>query len=226
MKASREHELQAALLEQREPCLHYPAIAIEDIRRRIKGLLQLDADIGRQEPNVIVRRLYQGAIEEDLEYLRLIEATYEGNTQRFWECNLRVFPLPTTHEMTYALAYVKRIIHQGLVRPETAEISQQIQAFLRTHLHLSAELTQQDIEMSHEIERLSASRSSQSQQRLSVQAARRFFETILRESGYEEWQVVIDPNATGARFEQGLHALFLPDQPLTLEKIKHLLARQ
>jgi hypothetical protein len=31
MKQSRERELAAEMVEQREPCLHYPAIAIESI---------------------------------------------------------------------------------------------------------------------------------------------------------------------------------------------------
>jgi tetratricopeptide (TPR) repeat protein len=226
MKESRERELKAALQEQREPRLQYPAIAIEDVRHRINALLQLDADIQQQEPNAVVRHLYQGAIEEDVDYLRLIEATYEGNTERFWECNQRIFPLPNVDEMKYALAYVKRIIHQGLASPETAAISQHVQEFLRIHLHLPSDLTEDDIGMSHEIRQNSPNTSPQTQRRLSVQTVKRFFETILRESGYDEWQVVIDPNATGARIEQGLHIMFLPDQQFTLEKIKHLLVHE
>jgi tetratricopeptide (TPR) repeat protein len=226
MKESRERELKAALEEQREPRLQYPAIAIEDVRHRINALLQLDADIQQQEPNVIVRRLYQGAIEEDVDYLRLIEATYEGDTKRFWGCNLSVFPCPNVDEMKYALAYVKRITHQGLASPETAAISQHVQEFLRTRLHLSSDLTEDDIVMSHEILPTPPNNSPQPQRRLAVQTVKRFFETILRESRYDEWQVVIDPNATGARIEQGLHVMFLPDQQFTLEKIKHLLMHE
>jgi tetratricopeptide (TPR) repeat protein/DNA-binding SARP family transcriptional activator len=226
MKESRERELKVALEEQRDPRLQYPAIAIEDVRYRINALLQLDMDIQQQEPNIIVRRLYQGAIEEDVDYLRLIEATYEGNTERFWECNLRVFPYPTADEMKYALAYVKRIIHQGLASPETAAISLHIQEFLHTRLHLSSDLTEDDIAMSYEIQQTSLNNSPEPQRRLAVQTVKRFFETILRESGYDEWQVVIDPNATGARIEQGLHVMFLPDQQFTLEKIKHLLMHE
>lgn len=226
MKESRERELKVALEEERIPRLHYPAIVIEEIRHRISALLQLEADIEQHEPNAIVRRLYQEAIEEDVDYLRLIEATYEGKTEQFWEYNLRLLPPPTIDEMKYALAYVKRLIHQGLANPQTAEISQHIREWLRTRLHLSSDLTEDDRTLSDEIEPIPSNRSSQSPQRLSVQATRRFFETILRESGYEKWQVVIDPNATGARIEQGLRIMFLPDQPFTLGKIKHLLAHE
>ena len=93
MKVSRERELTEAIIGQRQPRLHYPAIAIEDVRHRIKAQLALKEEISQQEPNALVRRFYQDAIEEEIDYLRLIEATYEGNTERFWECNRRLFPL-------------------------------------------------------------------------------------------------------------------------------------
>ena len=72
---SRQRELAAAIAEQREPNLHYPALDIKEVRARITGLLQLDGEISRQEPNAIVRRLYHGAIEDEVCFLRLIEAT-------------------------------------------------------------------------------------------------------------------------------------------------------
>ncbi|MHB8595807.1 MAG: hypothetical protein ACYDER_03240 [Ktedonobacteraceae bacterium] len=63
LKQSRERELEAALAAQREPRLHYPAIEIDEVRRRITELTQLRIQIEREEPHAIVRQLYQGAIE-------------------------------------------------------------------------------------------------------------------------------------------------------------------
>ena len=74
---SRERELAAAFAEQREPRLRYPAIEIEEVRHRIASLLQLNREISQNKPNAIVRRLYHGAIEDDMNFLRLIEATQE-----------------------------------------------------------------------------------------------------------------------------------------------------
>jgi tetratricopeptide (TPR) repeat protein len=54
---SRERDLLAAIAEQREPRLYYPAVAIEEVRSRITDLLQLDEEISQDEPNAIVRRL-------------------------------------------------------------------------------------------------------------------------------------------------------------------------
>ena len=91
---SRERELKAAITEQREPRLHYPALAIEELRSRIAALLQLDAEISQHEPNAIVRRLYHEAIAEEICDLRLIESTYEGDNARFWELTRWLFPEP------------------------------------------------------------------------------------------------------------------------------------
>ncbi|TMD60934.1 MAG: hypothetical protein E6I97_27685, partial [Chloroflexi bacterium] len=68
LKQSRERELEAALAEQREPRLWYPAIEINEVRRRITALVGLAAEIEREEPNEIVRLLYHGAIENDVDY--------------------------------------------------------------------------------------------------------------------------------------------------------------
>jgi len=224
LKQSRERELAAALAEHREPRLHYPAIEIKEVRRRIADLLQLDTQIGQEEHNAIVRRLYHGAIEEEIDFLRLIESTHEGNTERFWECNLRLCPLPTAEDMYEALSRVRRALRQGLTHPETAEVSQRLDGFLRTHLHLAYDLS------SPEEESLQGQETPQSslppEREVSAQAARRFFEAVLRECGYDGWRVVIDPNGSGTRVEQGLRQMFLPEQRFSLEKIRHLLSHE
>ncbi len=221
---SREHELAASVAEQREPQLCYPAIEIEDVRQRIAAFLQLDAEISRQEPNTIVRRLYHGTIEEEIDFLRLIEATFEGNTERFWECNRHLYPVPTAEEMQEALSRVKHSLQQGFSRPETVDVSQRLDEFLRTRLHLTFEHSSCEDEIQEE-QRVHEQPSSP-QRKVSAQAARRFFEAVLEKCGYEGWRVVIDSNATNARVEQGLRQLFLPEQRFSLEKIRHLFVHE
>jgi tetratricopeptide (TPR) repeat protein len=225
MKQSRERELAAAMAEQREPRLHYPAIAIEDIRRRIAAHLQLRAEIDRDEPHPIVRRLYQGAIEEELDYLYLIEATYEHNTEQFRESSLRLFPLPTHEEMEYALMHIQRTLAQGLKKPETTSISQHLQEFLQAHLDLSFPLEIEE-EEHPEHQQKSPINQPQGVRTISAHTAQRFFEAILKESGYEGWKVIIDANATGARVEQGSRCLFLPEKNVSLTTVKRLFAHE
>ncbi len=172
-----------------------------------------------------MRRLYHGAIEEELDVLRLIEATYEGNTERFWECNLRMLPKPSVEEMEYAFSRLRNILRQGLKRPETVEVSQRLDEFLRTRLHLTLELTscEEDIQVRQEG---APHLSMQPQRTVSAQVARRFFEAALRESGFDNWQVVIDANSSGTRVEHGLRRLFLPEQRFSLDKIRDLISHE
>jgi DNA-binding SARP family transcriptional activator/tetratricopeptide (TPR) repeat protein len=221
IKVSRERELAAAITEQREPRLQYPAIAIEDIRRRIEAQLVLEEEINQQEPNALVRRFYQGAIEEELGYLRLIEATYEGNSEQFWECNRRLFPLPSKENMAYAFARIKHVVRQGLENAQTAEVSQQLQEFIHVRLHLSLELTPEEEARPERIQSISSSATTQ-QRMVLAQTAQHFFTTVLREGGYTDWLVTIDPNATSARVEQGARQVYLPEKRFSLDEVKHL----
>jgi tetratricopeptide (TPR) repeat protein len=229
MKVSRERELEAAIAQQREPRLQYPAIPLEEVRYEINGLLQLYEDVGQQEPNVIVRRLYQGAIEEELDYLRLLEATSEGNTERFWECNLRIFPLPTVDEMNYALAPLTSLLQRGKSLSELAPVSQQVEDMLRTRFHLSFDLGQDETGNQEKLSALAENATdteAEPEWKISAQTAKRFFEAVLQGSGYDQWRVVIDPNATGARVSQGGRQMILPEKQFTLPEIQHLFSHE
>ncbi|HVB25439.1 MAG TPA: helix-turn-helix domain-containing protein [Ktedonobacteraceae bacterium] len=218
MVQSRERELQAALTEQREPRLRYPGIDIEEVRRRIVGLLQLDTEISQQEPNAIVRRLYHGAIEYDLDFLYLIEATYEGNTDAFWACNLRLLTVPTAEDVEFALLPIKHMVLQGLKRPEAMEVARQLKEFIEVSLHLSLDVPPD----TEEIEQIySNGQKSPPSPIISVQAARKFFETALREGGCNGWRVEIDPKALHPRVEGGLRTFFLSRGPFWLDDVRY-----
>ncbi|HVB72389.1 MAG TPA: tyrosine/phenylalanine carboxypeptidase domain-containing protein [Ktedonobacteraceae bacterium] len=219
---SRERELAAALSEQREPRLHYPAIEIDEVRRRIVGFEQLAAEIEREEANEIVRRLYLGTITDDITYLRLIEATSGGNTEQYWVLNRRLFHEPTSDEMTYVLSRLRRLLQQGFERPDTAESSQHLLQFLQERLHLSLDLSvgRDDPPVVREYD------PTQWGPGISAEAAKHFFETILRDSGYEGWRVMIDTAGSGARVESGLRQVLLSNERFALNTIRHLLAHE
>jgi len=61
---------------------------------------------------------------------------------------------------------------------------------------------------------------------VSPHTARRFFEAVLRDHGYEAWQVVVDPNASVPRIEQGLRHVYLPAKPISLQQIKSDLSHE
>lgn len=227
MSQSRKRELAAALAEQREPHLHYPALDGKEVCERIAAFLELDAEVSRDEPNALVRKLYHEAItQEEVYFLRLIEATYEGNTERFWEFNRLLNPMPSAKEVNYAFSHVLLTISQGLLYPETVDISQQLTQFLSERLHLSIDLSCYAQEVQDEVQQQALDSITSSQGKVSATGARRFFETVLRESGYDGWRVVVDPNASAPRIEQGLRQLFLPDTPLSIERIRHYVSHE
>ncbi|MHB8595806.1 MAG: hypothetical protein ACYDER_03235 [Ktedonobacteraceae bacterium] len=222
LKGSFEREIEAARAAQREPHLWYPAIEIDEVRHRIAGLVELGIQIEQEEPDEIVRQLYQGAIEEETQYLRIVEATYEKNTERFWELNQAVFQTPTPDEMAYAISWVKRLLQQGFAQPETAEISQQLLNYIQERLHLSLDLSASENEppVAYALQPATA-------RTVSVDVARLFYEAVLYESGYEGWRVNVDTSGGGVtRVEWGLRQLILVEESLTLEKIRHLLAHE
>jgi Domain of unknown function (DUF1704) len=217
--ASCQRELDAAIEEQREPRLYYPALAINQVRNHIAGLIELNTEISQREPNAIVRRLYHETIEEEIYFLRMIEATYDGNNEHFWECNLTLNLPPTHEEMSYTLSRVRHIILQGLLSPETVEASQRVHQLLQEQLKISLDLSYSEQE-AQELKKNIPLPSPSPKKMVPARAAQRFFEAILHENGYKEWQVTIDANASVPRVEQGLRHLYLPDGSMSLQEIK------
>jgi hypothetical protein len=196
------------------------------VRDRISAFLQLDGAITQQEPNAIVRRLYREAIEDQVNFLRLIEAAAEGDGQRFHYYNQRLNPDPTPDEMTYTLARLRRLIQQGLARPETEEVSRRVLRWLLEYARLDIDpsVGQEDPPVIHD---LPSDPTPTSPRMVSPLTAKRFFEAVFREYGYEGWRVVLDPNAQGARIEQGLRHLILPAESwLSTGKMRHYLSHE
>jgi transcriptional regulator with XRE-family HTH domain len=222
---SRDRELAEAEALRREPRLRYPTIEIEAVRQRIADFLALEAEVSRYEPNAIVRRLYRGAIADEICFLRMIEATHEGNCERFWELTQQLHPPPTVEEMEYALARVKDVVAQGLQGNDTFEVSQRVIRVWqeRTGFLLDLPSGIEEVQSRQECHPVT---SYASPHMISAQAAKRFFEALLRDSGYEDWQVVLDQNASGPRVEAGLRQLFLQDSSTSLSDIREYVSHE
>jgi len=215
---SRERELAHALAEQREPRLHYPAIDIEEVRRRIDSFLYLDEDILQNEPNAIVRRLYHGTIEDELCFIRMIEATYEGKSDTYWDLNQQLVLPPTQEEMQYALSRVRQVVLLGLQRADTVDVSQHVIQIMQDYMHLSLDLSNNEDVPPLRRDTVS---SEDKQPMLSAQDVRHFLETAFQETGFGGWHVVFDSSAGGIRVDSALKTLFLPEQQMTLETVRN-----
>ena len=233
---ARDRELNTAIAEQREPRLFYPAIDSLDVRRRMVALHALQTEIDEQEPHPIVRRLYHGTIEEELNYLRFIEATYEGSSERFWEYNQRINPRPSPEDLSYALSRVRHFVVEAMVvaergegieperRQALQEASSRVIKLLHEHLRLSFDWSYTDAVVQEMLKEPPL--SSTPRRMVSPQTAKRFFEAILQENGYEGWHVVIDPHSLYAHIEQGLRHFYLPESAISLQQIKDLLTHE
>jgi tetratricopeptide (TPR) repeat protein len=223
---SRERELSIALQEQHEPQLWYPVIPLDEVHSRIADFLQLDAEVIQYEPNAILRRFYHDAIESQINFLRLIEAAAIKDCQRFQQYNQLLNPDPTSDEMSYTLSRVRRLIQQGLARPDTVAVSQQVLKLLRERFHLIINVStgQEDPPV---IQAPVPSSVSTSPRLVSPQTAKRFFEAVLQEYQYEGWQVILDLNAQDARIEQGLRHFILPTETqISISKIRDYLSHE
>jgi tetratricopeptide (TPR) repeat protein len=236
IKASRDRELAAAIEERREPQLSYPSIPIEELKERLAALIQLRAEVEEHEPNTIVRRLYCEAIEEQLWYLYMIQATYEGDVETFWSYNRRIHAEPTVAEMEGALHYLGHMIGQGMQHPETAEISKRLHQQLHNmqlspHLLASFAQAQQAPEVCEQRgqkrsdnELLPAHRD---QRLLSPFAVKHFFEAILQEYGFDGWQVQLDHATNNLRIETNVRTIFLAaNKTMSVARVRELLSHE
>jgi tetratricopeptide (TPR) repeat protein len=226
VNASRERELAAARQGQREPDLRYPAIPLGDVKHRIAALLQLDQEVQTQEPNVIVCRLYHGAIEQELESLYMMEASAEGNGNAFWRYNRLIHAEPTGAEMDIAFDQVRSLIAKGKQREDTRILSEDLDRTLRS-LGMpgfpGSTLPDSRVE---DVEKRSSFNLQSEPRMVSPETLQHFFDAALQEYGFVGWQTTIEATAKAPRIEQSIRQLVLPDEAVSLTRARHLLSHE
>ncbi len=229
IKASRDRELENALSEQREPHLLYPALRIEEVRTHLVVLQKLAAEISEQEPNAIVRRLYLKAIEEQVDYLLMVEATYQGDSQAFWEHNRRVHAEPTPEEMQATLGFLLGLLQRGMRQKNTVEISASLLLGLQRtcDLNVFGHLQESEIQEGRDEPSAPVSGRGEDQRMISPAVAKQFFEAVLREYGFSGWIIQLDHATNNFRIEANVQTLFLPAyKPLSLARVRELLGHE
>lgn len=192
MAISRERELELALEEQREPRLRYPAIAIDTGRQCIKDLQHLSLEIYAMEQNRVVQRLYLAAIDEQIDVLLMVEATYHGDADAFQYYNYSVYAAPSPREMDFAISGLSRQLHRGLRRQETSEISAHLLDYLQERQMLSSSKALQDSSGEDDQDAPKGGHqeapSLQEQATFPAQTLKRFFEAVLHEYHLDHWR--------------------------------------
>ncbi len=220
---SRDREVAAAISEQREPRFRYPCIPIAEVTRKIDDLRTLAADISKDEPNAIVRRLYLDVIDEHISYLLMIQATREGDTQAFGLYNRAIHAGPTQEEMERALSHIARLISLGRQRADTAEASEHLAQFLKgIHAPLASLPT---VESPAVIQKTTPSVLTKPHL-FAPATIKRFFDAVMRDYGFDGWRTIIDSTANDPRIEQFTQELILPDKPLSVASVRSLLSHE
>ena len=225
---SRDREIFAALGEDREPRFQYPLIPIDEVKSKLEQLSRLAADIDSsdaevREPNAIVRRLYLDVIDEHLCYLRMIQATHEGDSQAFWRYNRAIHAEPTPEEMERALFHVARFIDLGRRRADTVEVSERVYQLLRNiraHLPVVPAASQPVTSQQTTPSSLAKPRM------IAPQTVKRFFDAVMRDYGFDGWTTSIDSTANDPRIEQLTQDLILPNKSLSVASVRSLLSHE
>jgi hypothetical protein len=236
MKTALQRELDQAVAEQRNPHTLYPVIPINLVRQKISECLRLRSDIENEEPNVVVKSLYLGALDEHLDLLHLIEACYLGDTHAYSLYNDRLNTAPTAQEMEMASQELVGILKRGLAFEQTAPLSQKI---FRALQDLSLISPYRDITKEYAEERKQTSANLQQEDEspcvdkysienplLPIEVTKAFFDSTFSLYGFDDWSVKLDPSALNTRVEQNTHELILPKKSMRLDKILHLLAHE
>ena len=231
---SRRREIAASLAEPRiheqeqEPHFHYPLIPLQEVRERRAGFEQLQAEIEHQEPNLVVRRLYLQTIDERLAELRLVEATYQGNDQQVWEQSKRLAASATVQELQIALSLLVRRIEQGQQHAQARLCSESLRQMLKRWQllpfaqHVASDAcTQKAMSGASQF----APDSAEAQTWFEPPTVQAFFADIFRTYQFP-WSVQMDEAATSARVDLDQSRLILPYKPMSLGKIRELLAHE
>lgn len=215
---AKQRELHQCFEEQREPHFHYPAIPIDEVKQRIAGFERLLVDVSRQEKHAIVRKLYEKTIQEQLTQLRLYRAIYEKDGDSAWECNQRLYGLPTPAEMTIALRPFIGMLFKAQSHPKTRALAEPLLNQLKTW--------NIDLEDRHQEERERETGNKFDNTLVAPEIAQRFFEEILALYRFHDWRVQMSSIRNIAHVAAHLRLFILPDRKYSVKKLHDLLSEE
>ena len=223
---SRRRELARCLIEQREPCFHYPLIPYEEVQSRLSDLTLLRAEIEQHEANVIVRRLYAATIDERLNELNLIAASGHQDDDAFWVYNQRLNSVPSRAEMELAIRQLTDTLQRGLQRDDTEELSKHLLQQTSQWIIKPMSLNTLDTVSEQRTKGQQAS-TDETQKLFSPETVSRFFADVFQAYQFP-WTIKLDSLAGHARVNLNLHQLTLPGDGkwMSLAKIRELLGHE
>lgn len=233
---SRKRESTRSWQEQCAPKICYPCLYAEsiqeDIQTRAQGLAELRKEVDAQEKNVVVRRFYFNAIDEQLTILNMIAAVALGDQEAVWQSNLRLYGEPGEsewqHELKIALQVLSATLaearHHELAGPLAQEIVAQLRAW---NLSLS-DIADEDLFVLPQETTQQRGRKvpADEKKQFSSSVVRAFFEDVLHAYGALDWKVFTSPARDYTYVDPNERKLVLPQKSFTVAKIRQLLAEE
>jgi tetratricopeptide (TPR) repeat protein len=229
MLQSRQRELEHCFVEQREPYLHYSTIPIATVEEHITGFERLLDEITSQEQHVIVRRLYQKSIQEQLSYLHMYKAIIQKECDRVWHYNQHLFGIPSREEVEIALLPLVRMLVGAQAHPEVGTIATNLLTQIKTwNIHQDIFTPKFDHKREQNVSNERSIAVGQfDKKKVTPEIAKCFFEDILYSFyHFRDWEVCISPTRTMAHVEPSLRRVILPQKEYSIEKLRGLLAEE
>jgi hypothetical protein len=223
---SRRREFDLCQREGRAPHLWYPMIPLDEVQARLNGFEQLRKEIESEEPNAVVRSLYLDIIQERITILRQCQATALRDQQTVWQCNLDLYGKPEEQEVYIALHMYHRMLSEVREDEPAWPVVQEVLQQLKSWGLSPREVEKHCVLTQGAVLPFRAKKSGDEQEFSHIVAQRFFQDVLLHEYRAEGWRVEIAPARDGVYIDVDLRTLFLPPKPLSLEKIRQLLAEE
>jgi tetratricopeptide (TPR) repeat protein len=223
---SRQREFARCQEQHCTPHLWYPLVPLAEVGQRIVGFEKLLRDIETQETHALVRALYVAVINEHITILRQCEATVQDDQETVWKGHLALYGKPEEHEMRIALQPLCAMLLRGRKHSQAGSVAQELLSRLQSWGLSPRELAEIP-PLVPKLEATGGKLQGSQKQMFSHEVVRRFFQDVLsKEYHVEDWHVTIAPSSDHAYVDASQKTVFLPPRPLSLEKVRELLAEE
>lgn len=226
---SRKREFTCSLEENREPISHYPHLPLDDVRNRINGLTTLCQEIGVQESNMVVRRLYLDAINEHLAFLRLCEAIALQDQTTAMQCNLQLYGKPSEREFKIALQQLCSMLLEARTHKLAGSVALEALTQLKEWGISPQEIVAEDLFIpifEPILQRANHKLLPSEKRTFSTTTVCKFFQDILVMYGEDNWNVYVNSARDHTTVDPNIRELILPEKDFSVQKVRQLLAEE
>jgi len=236
-KTAREEQKRKFLAgDIQNPSLDYPKLKTEELVAKNRELLELKADLIKNETNETVRQLYRWRINEKLAEVRLLLAVTTGDTRRFKRYVEFVYGAPSKEIFAYTVNELRSSAEQAKSH-ESASVRRAAESLLSylpalpeslasaklpSDTELAAAKTQTLREMSDLI------KVPEIKEQYTSSEIQTVFESAIAATGANDWKVVVETSSkTAISVDQEKKQVKVPEtRKVALAKLQTLIAHE